>query len=470
MTESKLPQLADSITVRTGECNVVVISPDGVWLGPLLCDKLNAYEITRQRPIPYPLSKLPSDDVDLSDPEQAVEQEAFWENVLNAVADVRTRFGDPAIVLVVRPVDAQRLTQNVRYHKAFLLGCGYIKKHVPSEATASQRFLDQLAAALKQEMDESSSRNIRVSYPPLEHINQKYSGQNGLAAYLKRMFAQAVEAVEVFAVRENKTHDKTRAEELTRVLAASVAQLEDFTTQPKPSLKEEQMETETTDLQVVPSTSVNVDPQRLSLMIEEIRGKATIRADNGTEIEFTDQLKEIFLEDVQNTFPIITGMVRNLYETGRFFKQVKDRQKPQKLWMAYAETIGIPRRTLHTYIQVFERFGENVTQYAYLGVTKLMAVSRLKEPVRYIESRTDELVKTSTRDLIRQIIEELQKDKKVRKTKKKKKKESEPIETALQGVRLIPSKNGQVVKVIGLNKKLQETIIELLKTQIELIK
>lgn len=75
------------------------------------------------------------------------------------------------------------------------------------------------------------------------------------------------------------------------------------------------------------------------------------------------------------------------------------------LGIAFIKTIGFPRRTAHNYIQAYERLRERMKDFSYLGVTKLLTVTRIKEPVPYLE-KDAEVITVEATDELRRIIDE----------------------------------------------------------------
>jgi len=191
-----------------------------------------------------------------------------------------------------------------------------------------------------------------------------------------------------------------------------------------------------------------------------LKEQTRIKNDKGEEIDFLGNVRDAFVTDVQKSYPMLKSLVSNIYETGKFFHEVRARQKKNGLWIAFINAIGIPRRTAHNYIQAYERLGTRMRDFSYLGVTKLLTITQIKEPVPYLEEYAPEIAKETTTEVRQRVAKERQITIKRPKTKR-----FGPRVEVLnyRDIRATLSSDGKVVKLIGLNRELQEEVLKLLK-------
>lgn len=167
--------------------------------------------------------------------------------------------------------------------------------------------------------------------------------------------------------------------------------------------------------------------------------------------------------DVEKSYPVIRAMVTNIFDTGKFFREVRERQKKNSLWLAFLQAIGVSRRTAHNYIQAYETLGTRMGEFSYLGVTKLLAVIRVSEPVAFLEKHADKIAQETTVEVRRRVAQETGK----RTTGQKRRKPSQKVEDlGYHNVKAALSPNGRVLKLTGMNKELQEEILKLVKSHL----
>jgi hypothetical protein len=213
------------------------------------------------------------------------------------------------------------------------------------------------------------------------------------------------------------------------------------------------------DYRKVPQSQKMTKPRRLYEILKGLKEQDTIEDDQGKAVEFQGQLKQAFMNDVELSYPVVRGMVRHVFETGEFLHGVRERQKEHGLWIRFLDTIGLSRRTAHNYIQAYERFGDQIPNFSYLGVTKLLITSRVKDPVAYVQEHEKDIAASTTSELTRKIAELRKRPS----TRKRKPMRPEPVEMGYQRVRAVASGNGKVLTVHGLDKNLQSEVIKALK-------
>lgn len=201
--------------------------------------------------------------------------------------------------------------------------------------------------------------------------------------------------------------------------------------------------------------------EQLGTMVARIKKQTQIRNDKRELIPFSGDVRDTFVADVQKSYPVVKAMVTNIFDTGKFFHEVKERQKKNGLWIAFTDTIGLSRRTAHNYIQAYERLGTSMGDYSYLGVTKLLTVTRVKEPVAYLEKHADAIAQESTVQVRQRVAQETKRNTSGQKRRKPTKRVEE---MGYQDVKAELASNGRVLKLSGLNKELGEEILELVKS------
>lgn len=204
-----------------------------------------------------------------------------------------------------------------------------------------------------------------------------------------------------------------------------------------------------------------IGEEQLAAIIVRIKDQSSIKNDKGKTIEFSGATRETFVADVQNSYPVVMAMVKNIFETGKFFREVRERQKKNRLWVAFTNTIGISRRTAHNYIQAYEKLGTRMGDFSYLGVTKLLTVTRVKEPLEYLEKNAEAIAKETTNEVRQRVSLETAKTA-VGQNSKKPRHAVEDM--GYLQIKAIAAANGRVLKLTGLDKETQEEIIKLLKS------
>jgi len=202
-----------------------------------------------------------------------------------------------------------------------------------------------------------------------------------------------------------------------------------------------------------------VDESKLKDILDELRQRKTIKNDKGEEIDFTEDLKTSLEKDVQKAYPVLTSALRNIYETGKFFYEVRARQKKNHLWMSFHEIIGMRKSATNNYIRVFDRFGTRLGEVGYLGVSKLQVLARLKDPFAFLEAHRDEVEKGEVRSVTSMVRDEVE----AQRQKRDKKSKREPQAVDVGSYRIKLATNGRVLTIQNLNKDLQNKLVEHLK-------
>lgn len=200
-----------------------------------------------------------------------------------------------------------------------------------------------------------------------------------------------------------------------------------------------------------------VERERLEEMLGDLRSLDRVTDDKGDEVEFAGESKETFLKDVENSYPVFGSALNSLYLTGKFLYEVRERQKKNQLWMKYQEVIGHSPSFINNYIRVYEKFRERLPEFSHLGVSKLEVVSRLKEPVAYIEANQEVLEKASFKE-VRKIVS-AEKEKGVKRRSHK----VEDMVEIVGSCRLKFSSNGRSLTVSNLNKQMQDELLKVVK-------
>jgi hypothetical protein len=146
-----------------------------------------------------------------------------------------------------------------------------------------------------------------------------------------------------------------------------------------------------------------VDRSKFNAIVGELRKRKTIKDDEGKKIEFTDALKTSLVKDVENAYPVLASALGSIYETGKFMSEVRKRQKKNRLWMSFQEIVGLRKSATNNYIRVYERFGDRLSKYGHLGVSKLQDVARLKDPFAFLEAHKEKVEKVDVRSVTKMV-------------------------------------------------------------------
>jgi hypothetical protein len=199
-----------------------------------------------------------------------------------------------------------------------------------------------------------------------------------------------------------------------------------------------------------------VEQNRFQEIMNDLRKLDRIMNDNGQEIDFEGSTKETFLNDVEGAYPLVGAALNSLYETGKFLYEVRERQKPNHLWMKYQEITGLSTSFINNYVRIYEKYGDRLPEFAYMGVSKLEVVARLNEPIAFIEANREVLEKAAFKEVRQRVKAEKEKGVKHRSQRK----------AAYEDVgsfRLKLPSNGRSLTISNLNKELQKELMEVLK-------
>jgi hypothetical protein len=206
-----------------------------------------------------------------------------------------------------------------------------------------------------------------------------------------------------------------------------------------------------------PSVAGLIAPEKLKERVEQLRALETITNDKGEEVSFDGEAKEIFVEAFEAGYPVIASTLDSLYSLGRFLHDVRTKLKPHKLYYKWLEYAGIPQGTAQSYVQAYNRFGEELPRFAPLGIKKLLIASRLPNCVEYVEQHEDDIAALSADELAKQIKQIRQKGRKKGKGGRK------PTYEEIGKVRIRPALDGSRLTVEGLTKAQQKEILEAIK-------
>ena len=143
-----------------------------------------------------------------------------------------------------------------------------------------------------------------------------------------------------------------------------------------------------------------------------------------------------------------------LYKLGAFLDDVRAKLKPRKLYHTWLEYAGIPQGTAQSYVQAYNRFGEELPRFASLGIKKLLIASRLPDCVEYVKQHEEEIVSSSAQELEKQVRQLRQKGKKKGRSGRK------PEYLEFGKVRIRSSHDGTRLSIEGINKSKQDEIME----------
>ena len=206
-----------------------------------------------------------------------------------------------------------------------------------------------------------------------------------------------------------------------------------------------------------PSVAGLIAPEKLKERVEQLRALETITNDKGQEVPFEGEAKEIFVEAYEQGYPVIANTLDSLYSLGRFLDDVRTKLKRHKLYYKWLEYAGIPQGTAQSYVQAYNRFGEELPRFAPLGIKKLLIASRLPNCVEYVEEHEDDIAALSADELAKQIKQLRQKGRKKGKGGRK------PTYLDIGKVRIRPSQDGTRLIIEGTTQAKQKEIIEAIK-------
>jgi hypothetical protein len=199
-----------------------------------------------------------------------------------------------------------------------------------------------------------------------------------------------------------------------------------------------------------------VDKSKLRVIVDDLRRRRTIRDDKGDEINFTEDLKTSLANDVEKAYPVLAAALTNIYETGKFLYEVRERQKKNRLWMSFQEIVGMRKSAANNYIRVFERFGDRLSEYGHLGVSKLQDVARLKDPFSFLETHKEQVEKADVRSVTEMVRAEVNASRRNRRKR-------EPKILNIGSYRIKIAGSGRGLTIHGLDKDMQNKVMEFIK-------
>lgn len=194
--------------------------------------------------------------------------------------------------------------------------------------------------------------------------------------------------------------------------------------------------------------------------INTLRVSATIKNDKGEEVAFEGEDKEQFIHLAEEAYPIAEKMAMTMTETGRFLHKVRDTLKPKKLFLTWMKITGFPERNSYNYMHVYERFGDKLPQFSYLGIRKLLAVAHLKDCVDYVEKHEETIAKEPAEEFEKKIRNRVE----ASKNKSKDGRGRKPEYTTFGECKLRLSGDGTKISVEGLSRKQQSALFEAIKS------
>lgn len=201
-----------------------------------------------------------------------------------------------------------------------------------------------------------------------------------------------------------------------------------------------------------------ISPGKLQERLQQLRSLATITNDKGEEVPFEGVAKDSFVVAFETGYPVIASALDSLYNLGRFLDDVRTKLKPHKLYHTWLEYAGIPQGTAQSYVQAYNRFGEELPRFAPLGIRKLLIVSRLPNCVEYIKEHEEDIASGSTEELEKKV-------KLLRQERRKKgKADRKPTYLEIGRLRIRSSQDGKRMTIEGTTKSKQKEIMEALKT------
>ncbi len=146
-----------------------------------------------------------------------------------------------------------------------------------------------------------------------------------------------------------------------------------------------------------------ISPDRFEDKIKALRASNRIKNDAGVDVNFEGESKEEFLQMCEQSYPIIARHFETIYEMGEFLHEVRTRLRPHRLYYSFLEVTGMPERTARNYVQTYERFRDRLPQFAYLGIKKLLIVSRLDDCVEYVQEHEEAIAAQTAEQLVQQV-------------------------------------------------------------------
>ncbi|MEW6532036.1 MAG: phage Gp37/Gp68 family protein [Thermodesulfobacteriota bacterium] len=443
-----------------GTCNVLVVVPHGhegdddnaEILGCHLAQFLGSYAVINNQKYRRPKRDdkgklleqpdLKKSLMDLNVLEDARKCDDYWNPILDYIKEINQKHGQEALVLLIHGMDDNKANE-LKPSPDIVIGKGFVGSYNSAFASASPEFFADLLKKLQLQKMGVVRDNVG-----------RYSGESKLPAHVyqtRDKLGIKLQAVQV-EVRYVGYRDEPNLEKSGYQFGEAIESLSHFK-----SWEDETMAATGKEAAKTTSGAVGmVDESKLNAIVDELRKRKTIRDDKGEEIDFTDALKKSLVTDVESAYPVLASALGNIYETGRFLFEVRERQKKNRLWMSFQEIVGMRKSATNNYIRVYDRFGDRLGEYGHLGVSKLQDVARLKDPFAFLESHKDEVEKSDVRSVTKMVRAEVD-----AKRKKRDKKEGRQLDVG--SYRIEVSKNGRLLKIHNLNKDVRERLVEHLK-------
>lgn len=187
--------------------------------------------------------------------------------------------------------------------------------------------------------------------------------------------------------------------------------------------------------------------------IDGLRLAHTIKNEKGEEIAFEGATKDEFIRFCEEGYPVLEKMMETVYETGRFLHEVRMALKPKRLFLTWMNFTGLQERRSYRYLKVYERFGDRLPDFAHLGIRKLLAASKLKDCVGYLDEQREDAEKQTAEQFEQTIRERMAGNMKV-KTRRK------PSYEEIDGLKLSRTEDGKRLVIDGLSKERQNELFE----------
>ncbi|MGB6068196.1 MAG: DUF5131 family protein [Desulfomonilaceae bacterium] len=481
-----------SIYVREEDSNVIVVVPHG-YPGDDENAEILGYHLSKngrfsavinnrkyRRPktdrlgIPTEKPDLKKRIIDLNDPEQAqMCKQDYLTPIFTILQKLLSETEGPVYVIFLHGMG----DDNADRHGAgdICVGKGFTGAYDPKKASASERFLILLIRELERRFRDLATHDV-----------PRYSGESKMARWLREKYGERIQAVQIeirctgyrdtrrnlrqtaqllwtlidtAAVAHEMEVDKEMSKKKRSVAKGTEANKQPVDQQPASQVVNPEVspakEEDTTPVQTSGALGM-VDRAKFEAIVDELRQRKTIKDDKGKEIDFTDALKTSLVNDVESAYTVLTAALGNIYDTGKFMYEVRKRQKKHRLWMSFQEIVGMRKSATNNYIRVYERFGDRLSKYGHLGVSKLQDVARLKDPFTFIEANKELVEKGDVRSVTKMVRAEVD-------AKRTKKSKREPQHVEVGSFRIKLATNGRVLTIQGLNKEMQNKLVAYLK-------
>lgn len=202
-----------------------------------------------------------------------------------------------------------------------------------------------------------------------------------------------------------------------------------------------------------------IEPERFRQIVAALDQREKITDDRGKEIEFTGVVKKEFIGACQTAYPVVSKTYEVINDLGRILSEVRAKLKPLGVYHAWLEFINLPRRTAQNYVQVYDRYKEQLPEFAHLGIRKLLIASKLDDCTDYLAKNLPKIEEKTAQDLETEIKSVLNK------TKQAKKRGGGRSSKALRigDCILRASLKGDKITIEGLTKRRQAQLWEAIK-------